>query len=92
MFLATIKKQNRINEVMSYWCFSYENVTYFLNTTIWNGKDGFEVKEWDKRYNVDIDKRTCSCRYWLCAVEYIPNSVTHYKNDILMKIDEHVSS
>lgn len=24
-------KKNRIHEVVSYWCFSYENVTYFLN-------------------------------------------------------------
>uniref|UniRef100_A0A0A9AVD5 SWIM-type domain-containing protein n=1 Tax=Arundo donax TaxID=35708 RepID=A0A0A9AVD5_ARUDO len=32
--------------------------------TIWNGKDGFEVKHEGKRYKVDIEKRTCSCRYW----------------------------
>ena len=36
-------------------------------SAIWNGKDDFEVKEWDKRYNIDIDMRTCSCRYWQLA-------------------------
>ncbi|WVZ54245.1 hypothetical protein U9M48_005070 [Paspalum notatum var. saurae] len=36
-------------------------------SAIWNGKDCFEVKEFDKRYKVDIGKRTCSCRYWQLA-------------------------
>jgi hypothetical protein len=30
---------------------------------IWNGKNGYDVRQKDKRYIVDIDKRTCSCRY-----------------------------
>nr|AAU43947.1 hypothetical protein [Oryza sativa Japonica Group] len=34
---------------------------------IWNGKDGFEVTDKDKRYTVDLEKRTCSCRYWQLA-------------------------
>jgi len=34
---------------------------------IWNGKDGYEVRQKDKRYIVDIEKRTCSCRYWQLA-------------------------
>ena len=33
-------------------------------SAIWNGKDGFEVTEWDKRFKVDVERRTCSCRYW----------------------------
>lgn len=36
-------------------------------SALWNGKDGFEVKEWDKRYTVDIEGRICSCRYWQLA-------------------------
>jgi hypothetical protein len=36
-------------------------------SAIWNGKSGYEVRQKDKRYIVDIDKRTCSCRYWQLA-------------------------
>ena len=36
-------------------------------SAIWNGKNGYEVRQKDKRYIVDIDKRTCSCRYWQLA-------------------------
>ena len=36
-------------------------------SAIWNGKDGFEVRQKDKRFTVDIEKRTCSCRYWQLA-------------------------
>lgn len=32
---------------------------------LWNGQDGFEVKEKDKmRFTVNLDQMTCSCRYW----------------------------
>ena len=32
---------------------------------LWNGENGFEVKEKDKmKWTVNLDKRTCSCRYW----------------------------
>ena len=32
---------------------------------LWNGQDGFEVKEKDKmRFTVNLAQRTCSCRYW----------------------------
>lgn len=34
---------------------------------IWNGRDGFEVKQADKGYKVDVEQRTCSCRYWQLA-------------------------
>jgi hypothetical protein len=33
-------------------------------TAIWNGKDGYEVRDKNRRYTVDISARTCSCRYW----------------------------
>jgi len=36
-------------------------------SAIWNGKDGFEVTEWDNRFKVDVKRRTCSCRYWQLA-------------------------
>ena len=32
---------------------------------LWNGQDGFEVKEKDKmKFTVNLAQRTCSCRYW----------------------------
>lgn len=32
---------------------------------LWNGADGFEVKENEKRrYTVNLERKTCSCRYW----------------------------
>lgn len=32
---------------------------------LWNGKDGFEVQEGEyRRFTVDLEKWTCSCRYW----------------------------
>lgn len=34
---------------------------------IWNGKNGFEIRQKDKRYTIDIEKRTYSCRYWHLA-------------------------
>ncbi|KAL6654545.1 hypothetical protein ACP70R_008010 [Stipagrostis hirtigluma subsp. patula] len=43
---------------------------------IWNGKDGFEVKDNDKRYKVDIEARTCSCRYWQLAGIPCPHAIT----------------
>lgn len=31
----------------------------------WNGKDGFEVKEKERRrYTINLQNMTCSCRYW----------------------------
>jgi len=29
-----------------------------------NGADKFEVRHWDHRFTVDLQDRTCSCRYW----------------------------
>ena len=31
-------------------------------SAIWNGKDVFEAKEWDKWFKVDVERRTCSCK------------------------------
>jgi len=32
---------------------------------LWNGQDGFEVKEKDKmKFTVNLGEGTCSCRYW----------------------------
>lgn len=32
---------------------------------LWNGDQGFEVKEKDKRrFTVNLEQKTCSCRYW----------------------------
>ncbi|XP_037476033.1 uncharacterized protein LOC119353513 [Triticum dicoccoides] len=32
---------------------------------LWNGKDGFEVQEGEhRRYTVNLENWTCSCRYW----------------------------
>jgi hypothetical protein len=32
---------------------------------LWNGQDGFEVKEKDKmKWTVNLEQRTCTCRYW----------------------------
>lgn len=33
-------------------------------SAIWNGKEGFEVEQKDKRYKVDLEARTCYCKYW----------------------------
>ena len=32
--------------------------------TIWNGKDGYEVKLGQHGFKVDLQEGTCSCRYW----------------------------
>ena len=38
--------------------------TQFMEV-LWNGKDGFEVQEGEyRRFTVDLEKWTCSCRYW----------------------------
>jgi hypothetical protein len=29
---------------------------------MWNGKNGMELSEGDKRYTVNLDKLTCSCK------------------------------
>ena len=29
-----------------------------------NGIDKFEVKHWEHRFTVDLQEKTCSCRYW----------------------------
>jgi hypothetical protein len=31
---------------------------------ICNGQDQFEVKQWNNRFIVDLQKKECSCRYW----------------------------
>ena len=41
----------------------YINLAQYC-TAIWNGKDGYEVKDKNRRYTIDIGARTCSCRYW----------------------------
>jgi hypothetical protein len=35
--------------------------------SIWNGKEGFEVKHGRNRYKVDVEQMTCSCRLWQLA-------------------------
>lgn len=37
---------------------------------LWNGKDGFEVKEKERRYIVNLETKICSCRYW--QLSYLP--------------------
>jgi hypothetical protein len=45
---------------------------------LWNGQDGFEVKEKDKmKFTINLAQRTCSCRYWQlsglpCSLAYRP--------------------
>ena len=42
------------------------NITRSTNCEVlWNGKEGFEVKENQKyRFTVNLEKRTCTCRYF----------------------------
>ena len=39
-----------------------------LCQVLWNGKEGYEVKEHERignmRFTVNLEARTCSCRYW----------------------------
>jgi len=53
----------------------YINLAQYF-TAIWNGKDGYEVKDKDIRYTVDIGVKTCSCRYWQLSSIHCHHSVT----------------
>ena len=39
--------------------------------SIWNGKDGYELKHGKKRYKVDVPQWTCSCRQLLTFLSAI---------------------
>ena len=56
-----------------------------------NGADKFEVKHWDHRFTVDLQAKTCSCRYWqlsgmscchaISSIYFISNSLDAYIAD-----------
>ena len=56
-----------------------------------NGADKFEVKHWDHRFTVDLQAKTCSCRYWqlsgmpcchaILSIYFITNSLDEYIAD-----------
>ena len=43
---------------------------------ICNGEDKFEVKHWNNRFTVDLQKRECSCRYWQLAGLPCPHAIS----------------
>nr|ABA98502.1 transposon protein, putative, Mutator sub-class [Oryza sativa Japonica Group] len=56
-----------------------------------NGNDKFEVKHHEQRFTVNLQSRTCSCRYWQLAELPCCHAIAciHYKTNSL---DEYIAS
>lgn len=63
-----------------------------------NGNGKFEVKHYDHRFKVDLNNRTCTCRYWMLSglpclhaiilcINYTTNNLDNYVADCY-RIDE----
>lgn len=52
----------------------YINESVFCHA-VYNGQNGFEVTHRDHRFSVNLDSRTCSCRYWQLSGLPCPHAI-----------------
>ncbi|XP_072147178.1 uncharacterized protein [Setaria viridis] len=43
---------------------------------ICNGQDQYEVKHWNNRFTMDLQKKECSCRYWQLSGLPCPHAIS----------------
>uniref|UniRef100_A0A0A9HV19 SWIM-type domain-containing protein n=1 Tax=Arundo donax TaxID=35708 RepID=A0A0A9HV19_ARUDO len=58
---------------------------------IYNGSDSYEVSHREERFSVNLDTKTCSCRYWQLSGLPCPHAISaiHWKTS---RLDDYIAS